>query len=474
LGRLRSAERELLGGVSAELWDGRSNKAIRLTRRASGTGSATDRAEHQADSDSQLWRATRVVTERVRIINGLDNHGLDAEDAMTVSIGPTTAAAPRLRAAARVDAVGFTLGAVMLSSVLIVTGLIWDISWHRTVGRDTFWTVPHLQEQFAAALAGLSCGWLVLRTTFAGSHAEKAATVGFWGFRGPLGAWVCIWGTLLMITSAPFDDWWHNAYGLDVKIVSPPHMVLALGMLAIQLGALLFALSAQNRSDDGAAARSAGFVFAVAGGIVVTMVCTLIEENAGVANQMHSPLFYMVTAGALPAFLVALGRAGRLRWPTVTTALVYSGIQLAMLWILELVPATPKLAPIYNPVTHMVPPFFPLLIVVPAAAIDLLLRRWPRGHDWTLAVGLGLAFVGCMIAAHWFWAEFMLSPAARNAVFGADHWGYMNAPGPWQHRYWHEDDHIPWGRGLAIALGLAVATSRVGLWCGNGMRRLVR
>ncbi len=28
-----------------------------------------------------------------------------------------------------------------------------------------------------------------------------------------------------MITSAPFDDWWHNAYGLDVKILSPPHVV---------------------------------------------------------------------------------------------------------------------------------------------------------------------------------------------------------------------------------------------------------
>ncbi len=51
----------------------------------------------------------------------------------------------------------------------------------------------------------------------------------FWGFSGPLGAWVTIWGTFVMITSAPFDNWWHNAYGLDVKIVSPPHMVLAAG-----------------------------------------------------------------------------------------------------------------------------------------------------------------------------------------------------------------------------------------------------
>jgi len=32
-----------------------------------------------------------------------------------------------------------------------------------------------------------------------------------------------------MLTSAPFDNWWHNAYGLDVKIVSLPHSILALG-----------------------------------------------------------------------------------------------------------------------------------------------------------------------------------------------------------------------------------------------------
>ena len=46
-----------------------------------------------------------------------------------------------------------------------------------------------------------------------------------------------------MLTSAPFDDWWHNAYGLDVRIVSPPHILLGYGMLGIILGALLRTLA---------------------------------------------------------------------------------------------------------------------------------------------------------------------------------------------------------------------------------------
>jgi hypothetical protein len=54
---------------------------------------------------------------------------------------------------------------------------------------------------------------------------------------------VSVWGALAMLTRAPFDDWWHNAYGRDVKIVSPPHLVLLAGWLAIVIGAMLMALA---------------------------------------------------------------------------------------------------------------------------------------------------------------------------------------------------------------------------------------
>ena len=38
------------------------------------------------------------------------------------------------------------LYAVLGASLGIVVGLIWDISWHRTIGRDTFWAPPHLLD----------------------------------------------------------------------------------------------------------------------------------------------------------------------------------------------------------------------------------------------------------------------------------------------------------------------------------------
>src|SRR6187401_1870656 len=128
---------------------------------------------------------------------------------------------------------------VVLGATSIVIGILWDISWHRTIGRDTFWTPAHLAIYLGGMLGGLTCGWLVLRTTFFGTPEEKAGAVKLWGFYGPLGAWVTIWGCIAMLTSAPFDNWWHDAYGLDVRIISPPHAVLALGIFAICVGAML-------------------------------------------------------------------------------------------------------------------------------------------------------------------------------------------------------------------------------------------
>ena len=393
---------------------------------------------------------------------------------MSATIEATGALAPaRTASQSQVRERTWPLYAVLFSSVSIVVGLLWDISWHRTVGRDTFWSPPHVLEQLAAIVAGSSCGWIVLRTTFGGSEADRAASVRFWGFRGPLGAWVCIWGTLMMVTSAPFDDWWHNAYGLDVKIVSPPHMVLAWGMIAIQLGAMLMALARQNRATPDEQRRLSR-LFALSAGVLLTMHATVIMEYAAFPNEMHAARFYRATAIGLPLILIATARASRLRWPATTAAGVYMGIVLVLMWTLQLFPATPKLAPIYNPVTHMVPPPFPLLLIVPAIAIDLVLRRIRTG-DWILAAILAVTFVSLMLIAHWWWAEFLLSPHARNIVFGADNWDYNVRLGDWRYQFWTANaGALALMRGLAIAVATAFVSARAGLWIGSGMTRVQR
>src|SRR5688500_16543 len=93
---------------------------------------------------------------------------------------------------------------VVLGATSIIVGILWDISWNRTIGRDTCWPPAHMAIYLRGLLGGLTAGWLVLRTTFLGTESEKAAAVRLWGFRAPLGAWVSIWGSFAMLTSAPF------------------------------------------------------------------------------------------------------------------------------------------------------------------------------------------------------------------------------------------------------------------------------
>ena len=369
---------------------------------------------------------------------------------------------------------------ILLAATSAIVGVIWDISWHRSIGRDTFWTPAHLAIYLGGILAGGSCGWLVLRTTLAGTPEERAAAVGFWGFRGPLGAWVAIWGAIAMITSAPFDNWWHNAYGLDVKVLSPPHVILAAGFTGIELGAMLLVLSVQNRIPrDATPPRVYGWMLAYVAAILLQNSTIMGIEQIGFANLAHSAVYYKVAGAALPITLVAVARASRRPWGATAAAAAYMAISLVMIWLLQLFPATPKLAPVFNPVTRMVAPPFPLLLVVPALVVDLLIQRLGgRGErarrDWVLSVLAGVAFLATFFVTQWFFAEFLLTPAARNFITGADQWDYSSRLGPWRYQFWRIQTDPVTARQLVIAAILAAASARLGLWWGNWMARVRR
>ncbi len=359
------------------------------------------------------------------------------------------------------------------ASASVLVGVVWDISWHRTIGRDTFWTPAHLAIYLGGTVAGLSCGWLVLKTTFAGAEHEKAAGVTFWGFRGPLGAWVCIWGAIAMIASGPFDDWWHNAYGLDVKILSPPHAVLAAGILAIQIGAMLMALARQNNVGRGD--RTLQVLFVSAGGLLILMLVTLATEYITLPNDQHGSQFFVVSALILPFLLVGIARSSLLRWGATAAAGFYMGTTILMIWILQLFPAQPMLAPIMRQVTSMVPPSFPILLVLPALVIDFMMNRLPdgagRGRLWITAVAGATAAMVALGIGQWYFADFLMSAGARNFFFGADQWGYNRAPGSWQYEHWGSP--MTAGAGGLTAL-LTVVSATVGLLWGNWMSRVRR
>jgi hypothetical protein len=365
-----------------------------------------------------------------------------------------------------------------VAATSITLGIMWDISWHETIGRDTFWTPAHMAIYLGGVLGGCVSGWLAFQCTFLAGPAARDAAVRIFGARAPLGAWVSMWGALAMITSAPFDNWWHDAYGLDVKIISPPHTVLGLGMFAMVFGALLLVLTRQNWLENG---EGSG-LFIYVGGLFVVMAAVFVLEYT-FPNQQHAALFFQVCSVTFPFRMVCLGRAARTSWPVTRVAAVFMLIECLMLWILPLFPAQPKLAPILNPVTHMVPLPFPLLLIFPAVAVDLVLRWCGGATGWrrvAAALLLAAVFLAIFVPVQWFFSEFMISPRADNWFFAGNRvWSYGSTRGEWTTRFWRvnpagADANLLTLRALLVALTLGAATSWLGLLLGGWMRKVRR
>lgn len=111
-------------------------------------------------------------------------------------------------------------------ATLMRTGAYWDVQWHSTVGRDSFWIPPHDLLYSGVAAAGLLGLWFTWRD---GIGREPGA-------RWPWGWTLSMIGAGMLVSAAPFDDLWHRLYGIDVTIWSPPHMAGVFGALVIGWG----------------------------------------------------------------------------------------------------------------------------------------------------------------------------------------------------------------------------------------------
>src|SRR5258708_31403061 len=125
-----------------------------------------------------------------------------------------------------------------------------------------------------------------------------------WGvfYRG-LCSLFCIWGAISLLTSPPFDAWWHNAYGMDVAILSPPHTLLAMGMIFLQFGACVSICKYLN-NDPTATGDSAvrpgedrslllRLLFIICASSLLTMVYGLGTDYLRVRGMRNS-LFYII------------------------------------------------------------------------------------------------------------------------------------------------------------------------------------
>src|SRR5215472_599604 len=135
----------------------------------------------------------------------------------------------------------------------------------------------------------------------------------------------------------------------------------------------------------------------------------------------HSAIFYRAVGLAAPVVLVAMAAASGRRWAATTVAGVYMAFWAAMLWILPLFPAEPKLGPVYRQVTHMVPMAFPVLLVAPAFVIDLLRGSKIAQSKWRFVLVASVLFLAALIVAQWNFANLLTSSHANNWFLGAQY-----------------------------------------------------
>jgi hypothetical protein len=129
---------------------------------------------------------------------------------------------------------------LVISGAFFVTGGFWDESWHRMfgvpLGEDFFWR-PHILIYICLgtinlfALGGL---YLVLRQGRGDLRRRFRA-------QPLLGLLALASGFQVLVT--PLDPLWHEVYGLDITAWSLPHILVAVGFMAVMLAAVSVQLS---------------------------------------------------------------------------------------------------------------------------------------------------------------------------------------------------------------------------------------
>ena len=354
----------------------------------------------------------------------------------------------------------------------------WDISWHISIGRDTFWTPAHMMIYLAGVLAGVASGYAILSTTFGSSQEAKDSSISVWGFRGPLGCFMAAWGGFAMLTSAPFDNWWHNTYGLDVKIVSLPHSMLGLGELMIELGAILLVCAHLNRATGSlsaqarlAAAHDRRHRRRRLGDFHPRIDADGFMRNSELLSLGSDRVSHRTDRdnGRLEEAL-----ARHQRWPQSTPRWFLAG-----LWIFPVFPAAPKLGPVYQHITHMVPLWFPVLVIAPAFALDLL--RAPDGREVGAAGNPRLppeyVFIAAFVAAQWPFADFLHHAVRAQSNFRRQLFRIFR-PGPFcsttRTISRMEPTHAAFAKGMTLALVISIIFCSLGMALGNWMRTVRR
>ena len=221
--------------------------------------------------------------------------------------------APVQSSSTRVGVVPAPLGlAAAAGATAALVATYWDDSWHTDKGRDEFAIPPHLLLYGGVLVASLAvAAWGVL--------SWRAAGWGLAGLRSVLSRPALLLagiGGTATLASGPIDAAWHEAYGRDAVLWSPPHLAAVAGTLALSVGLL-----AGLRLSKGRGAATAR-AFAAAG-VIGALQVPVLEYDSDVP-QFSTFWFLPVAALGLCVAAALLDDLLPNRSAIVVAAVVYT------------------------------------------------------------------------------------------------------------------------------------------------------
>src|SRR6266545_481998 len=317
---------------------------------------------------------------------------------------------PRIRVSARaLELAPLILGLVGLG--LGWAGSTWDVAWHRALGRDTFWSPPHLAMYIGTTLVGIS-SLVAIGTASRGRHTQSLQLA-----IGPLHVERSLalvgFGALTIISAAPLDDLWHRMYGRDVDIWSPPHMVAVVGaMLAYSGWAAAAALDIPRIVPRWRNALVAVLIGGLAGTFVFGMNFYFVF-----AWSREALLYPVIVCATIPFALAGGALLLQQRFAATTVALAYATLNLVSFSVLSGLGWPPSA--------------FAPLVVAGALAVDLIRTRARS------PLAVGIAFAATFIVAEGLRLVFT-GPEPSAAVLSDRQVGHLAT------QYWAMAQARPW------------------------------
>lgn len=293
------------------------------------------------------------------------------------------------RAAGLPGWVALPLALAMVSLIVALLGMYWDISFHIDDGRDPGPLANPAHYLILAGLFGIFCAGFIAMALPTEKPSETAVRINR-GWYAPLGGVLMIATSGFALLGFPLDDMWHRLFGQDVTLWGPTHLMLfgGAGLTLVGMTVLLVeGIRARPEIERGRGAALTRRSMSM-GALLIGFSTFQGEFDFGVPQfqMIFQPILIAIAAGAaLVCARIWIGRGGAIG-AAAFFLLMRGGVSLVV-------------GPVLGQTTPALPLYLVEAGVVEVAAIWLASRPLALGA----ASGVGIGTVG--FAAEYGWTN---------------------------------------------------------------------